>query len=79
MSLLIPALAIAAPTPPKLWTFQDFPTWEAGLRGGIPEVEVKIRLSADELSTAAYASHVHQAAIGGAKKMTWELSDRKGP
>ena len=42
-------------------------------------MEVKIRLSADELSTAADASQVIQAAIGGAKKMTWEMSDRKGP
>lgn len=61
--LLLPALATTAPTPPKPWTLQDLPVWDAGVRGGIPEVEVKKRFATRELSDADDTARLIQSAI----------------
>ena len=61
--LTLPVLMIAAPTPPKPWTFEDLPKWDAGVRGGIPDVEVKTRLTSEKLSVANDVAQVIQAAI----------------
>lgn len=65
LALLLTAFTLvnSAPILPDSWKFEDLPTWDAGVRGGIPYVEVKKTISRAALSNSEDPSSEIQAAI----------------
>lgn len=55
--------AFCAPVLPKPWEFKDLPTWDTGVRGGIPDVEVAVTISEDDLLNSRNTAITIQGAI----------------
>ncbi|MCH6255496.1 hypothetical protein MLD52_02970 [Puniceicoccaceae bacterium K14] len=58
---------VAAPKLPKPWEFGQLPTWDAGVRGGIPKVKTKIEIDAEVLSSKTDPAAFIQSIIDSTK------------
>ncbi len=65
LALLLTAstLVNSAPILPEPWKFEDLPTWDAGVRGGIPDVRVKKTITGVDLLNKENPASTIQTAI----------------